>query len=123
MAFIINAIVTILLVYFGCKYAFASGMTVSHPFENGIKGQCGNDMSFLLFSVMTSMVFLGPLSLVKYAIWIGFLVLMSRRWTKKWDSVMTMYLIFILWNLYTMTYTPYPFQGWMMIVKFCLPIL
>ena len=123
MALIINAIVTILLVYFGCKYAFGSGMTVSHPFEKGIKCQCGNDMSFLLFSVMTSMVFLGPLSLVKYAIWIGFLVLMSRRWTKKWDSVMTMYLIFILWNLYTMTYTPYPFQGWMMLVKFCLPIL
>ena len=32
-------------------------------------------------------------------------------------------MIFILWNLYTLTYSHYIFQGWMMIVKFCLPIL
>ena len=123
MAFIINAIVTILLVYFGCKYAFDSGMTVSHPFEKGIKCQCGNDMSFLLFSVMTSMVFLGPLSLVKYAIWICIMAFMSLRWVKKWDSVLTMYLVFIVWNLYTLTYSNYVFQGWMMIIKFSMPIL
>lgn len=123
MALIFNAIVTILLAYFGCKYAFGSGMTVSHPFEKGIKCQCGNDMSFLLFSVMTSMVFLGPLSLVKYAIWICIMVFMSLRWVKKWDSVLTMYLVFIVWNLYTLTYSNYVFQGWMMILKFSMPIL
>ena len=36
---------------------------------------------------------------------------------------MTIYLAFIMWNLYTLTYSRYVFQGWMMIVKFCLPIL
>lgn len=123
MALIINSIIAILLIYYGWKYAFQSGLVVNHPFAPVVKCVCGKDLSFLLFSVMTSMVFLGPLSLVKYAIWICIMVFMSLRWVKKWDSVLTMYLVFIVWNLYTLTYSNYVFQGWMMILKFSIPIL
>lgn len=123
MALIINSIIAILLIYYGWKYAFCKGMVVEHPFDKGLICICSNNLSFLLFSIMTAMVFLGPLSLVKYAIWICIMVFMSFRWVKKWDSVLTMYLVFIVWNLYTLTYSNYVFQGWMMILKFSLPIL
>lgn len=123
MTLIVNAIVTLLLLYYGLKYAFGAGMTVPHPFEKEVKCTCGNDLSFMIFSVMTAMVFLGPLSLVKYAIWFVIMLCMMQRWVKKWNSVMTMYLVFVAWNLYTLTYSHYVFQGWMMIMKFSLPIL
>ena len=123
MAIVINAIITVILLYYAYKYASGGTMIIKHPFKVGEYYECNNNLSFMIFSVMTAMVFLGPLSLVKYAIWIFFMLLMSRRWVKKWDGVMTIYLIFILWNLYTLTYSHYIFQGWMMIVKFCLPIL
>ena len=123
MAIVINAIITVILLYYAYKYASGGTMIIKHPFKVGEYYECNNNLSFMIFSVMTAMVFLGPLSLVKYAIWIFFMLLMLRRWVKKWDGVMTIYLIFILWNLYTLTYSHYIFQGWMMIVKFCLPIL
>lgn len=123
MVTIFNALFAIILLYYGYKYAFVKGMVVAHPFNKGEVYMCNNDLSFMIFSVMTAMVFLGPLSLVKYGIWIGLMLMMSVRWVKKWDGVMTLYLIFIIWNLYTLTYTDYLFQGWMMIIKFCLPIL
>jgi len=123
MALFINSIVGILLIYYAWKYAFRSGMVVDHPFNQGAICICSTNLSFLLFSIMTAMVFLGPLSLVKYAIWICIMVFMSLRWVKKWDSALTMYLVFIVWNLYTLTYSNYVFQGWMMILKFSMPIL
>lgn len=123
MALVINVIAAIILLYYAYRYAFGGTMIVKHPFERGEYYECNSHLSFMLFSVLTAMVFLGPLSLVKYAIWIVFMLWMSRRWVKKWNGVMTMYLVFILWNLYTLTYSRYVFQGWMMIIKFSLPIL
>lgn len=123
MSFVINAFFAIILLIYGFKYAFGNGLEVAHPFNKKEKYRCNNDLSFMIFSVMTAMVFLGPLSLVKYGIWIFIMLVMSRRWVKKWDGVMTMYFIFIVWNLYTLSYSNYVGQGRMMIVKFCLPIL
>ena len=106
MAIVINAIITVILLYYAYKYASGGTMIIKHPFKVGEYYECNNNLSFMIFSVMTAMVFLGPLSLVKYAIWIFFMLLMSRRWVKKWDGVMTIYLIFILWNLYTLQEHP-----------------
>lgn len=123
MALAINVFFALLLIYYGFGYAFRKGMSVPHPYIKRKKIICNKDLSFMLFSVMTSMVFLGPLSLVKYGVWIVLLVMLSFKWVKKWDRVMTAYVIFILWNLFTLSYTHYVEQGWMMIIKFSLPIL
>ncbi len=123
MDIIVNGIIAVILLFYAHRYAAGYTMIVKHPFDDGKYYECNNDLSFMIFSVLTAMVFLGPLSLVKYAIWIVIMLWMSRRWVKKWNSVMTIYLLFILWNIYTLTYTQYMFQGWMMIIKFCLPIL
>ena len=80
MAIVINAIITVILLYYAYKYASGGTMIIKHPFKVGEYYECNNNLSFMIFSVMTAMVFLGPLSLVKYAIWIFFMLLMSRRW-------------------------------------------
>ena len=79
MAIVINAIITVILLYYAYKYASGGTMIIKHPFKVGEYYECNNNLSFMIFSVMTAMVFLGPLSLVKYAIWIFFMLLMSRQ--------------------------------------------
>lgn len=98
-------------------------MKVTHPFKAGEQYVCNNNLSFMIFSVMSAMVFLGPLSLAKYGLWIICMGVMMIHWQKKWNWPMTLYLVFILWNVYTLTYTTHLHQGLMMIIKFSLPIL
>ena len=66
MAIVINAIITVILLYYAYKYASGGTMIIKHPFKVGEYYECNNNLSFMIFSVMTAMVFLGPLSLVKY---------------------------------------------------------
>ena len=68
MAIVINAIITVILLYYAYKYASGGTMIIKHPFKVGEYYECNNNLSFMIFSEMTAMVFLGPLSLVKYAI-------------------------------------------------------
>lgn len=71
------------------------------------------------------MLFLGPLSLFKYVVWIVLLLSIIYRggFRFRFNIVLGAYSLFVLWNLYTMTYTSSPSQGWMMLLKFCIPYL
>ena len=125
MEIIINSIVGLVAFFYAYRYAFDKPMVVKVPWAKGWVYECNSNLSFLIYSILTAMLFLGPLSLVKYAVWIVILVLLMMRHRFSWrhNKILGAYTLFLLWNLYTMTYTPYPEQGWMMIVKFCLPYL
>lgn len=125
MSLIINLIVGLIAFYFAYMYATRKPMLVKVPWYEGWKYECNQPLSFLIYSILTTMLFLGPLSLVKYGVWIVILLLMMYRgaFRYRFNMVLGAYTLFVLWNLYTMTYTPYPGQGWMMILKFCLPYL
>ena len=125
MSLIINLIVGLIAFYFAYMYATRKPMLVEVPWYKGWKYECNQPLSFLIYSILTAMLFLGPLSLVKYGVWIVLLLLMMYRgaFRYRFNMVLGAYTLFVLWNLYTMTYTPYPEQGWMMILKFCLPYL
>lgn len=125
MSLIINLIVGLIAFYFAYMYATRKPMLVKVPWYEGWKYECNQPLSFLIYSILTAMLFLGPLSLVKYGVWIVILLLMMYRgaFRYRFNMVLGAYTLFVLWNLYTMTYTPYPEQGWMMILKFCLPYL
>ena len=123
MAIVINAIITVILLYYAYKYASGGTMIIKHPFKVGEYYECNNNLSFMIFSVMTAMVFLGTTITGEICYMDILHVVDVTPMGQEMDGVMTIYLIFILWNLYTLTYSHYIFQGWMMIVKFCLPIL
>ncbi len=125
MSFVINIIAALIVFYYAYRFALSKLMVVKLPWDKGWVYDCNQDLSFLIYSILTAMVFLGPFSLVKYGVWIVLILLMMYRHNFSWrhNKIMVAYTLFVVWNLYTMTYTTYPEQGWMMIIKFCLPYL
>lgn len=121
LCYIVGAIVFIL----AYVYAFQKPMLVSYPFLTREEQYLANqNLSFLLFSMATSMVFLGPLSLAKYGVWIVILVvLVFYRFEKRTCPALNFYFIFLLWCVFAMTYADNKMQAVNMLIKYNLPIL
>lgn len=83
------------------------------------------NMYFVIFTVCTAPIFLGSLSLLKYGLWFitVLLLLFLGKVRIKFEATTIMYSIFFLWLCYTMTYTPVPRDGVMMLIKYSLPML
>lgn len=125
MALIINLVVGLIAFYFAYRFALNKQMVVTLPWDKRYEYVCNQNLSFLIYSILTALLFLGPLSLFKYVVWIVLLLSIIYRggFRFRFNIVLGAYSLFVLWNLYTMTYTLYPGQGWMMLLKFCLPYL
>lgn len=82
------------------------------------------NMYFAIFTICTAPVFLGPMSLLKYGLWIGFIVwlLFSNRVRMVMEPTIVAYVIFFLWLVYATTYSPVPRDAMMMLVKYFLPL-
>lgn len=121
LCYIVGAIVFI----YAYMYAFHRLMLVSYPvLMKGEQYLANQNLSFLLFSIATSMVFLGPLSLVKYGVWITILVfLFFNRFEKRSCYALNFYFLFLLWCTFAMTYADDRMQSVNMLIKYILPIL
>lgn len=82
------------------------------------------NMYFGLFTICTAPIFLGPMSLLKYGLWIGFIVwlLFSNKVRMVMERTIVVYVIFFLWLVYATTYSPVPRDAMMMLVKYFLPL-
>ena len=83
------------------------------------------NMYFAIFTVCTAPIFLASLSLLKYGLWFGvilWLVFISRI-RMKLETVMWLYLVFFFWLCLTMTWTTTPRDGYMMLIKYFIPVL
>ena len=83
------------------------------------------NMYFTIFTICTAPVFLGSLSLFKYALW--FLLILALIFTRviriRWEWMTITYALFFAWLCVTMTYTSAPMDGAMMLIKYSLPML
>lgn len=83
------------------------------------------NMYFTIFTICTAPIFLGAFSLYKYALW--FLLILALIFTRviriRWEWMSIMYALFFAWLCVTMTYTPVPMDGAMMLIKYSLPML
>lgn len=83
------------------------------------------NMYFTIFTICTAPIFLGALSLYKYALW--FLLILALIFTRgiriRWEWMTITYALFFAWLCVTMTYTPVPRDGAMMLIKYSLPML
>ena len=83
------------------------------------------NMYFTIFTICTAPIFLGAFSLYKYALW--FLLILALIFTRviriRWEWMTITYALFFAWLCVTMTYTPVPRDGAMMLIKFALPML
>lgn len=125
METIINAIAAILIVF--CIFRIYKGSQfslVKHPLIENEQIYVVNHMNFAIFGVYTAMFFLGPFSELKYVIWIlTFMILLfSSSFRVIWDGVMFWYLLFLLWCVFTLTYSEDTTQGGAILLKYFLPI-
>lgn len=126
MPLIINAIAGIILLYYAIRiYSTQHLLTVKNPCNGNQKITVNRNLHFLLFSIATAMVFLGPLSLVKYIFWILILGILcfTRSFVLRIDGIVGCYLMFVLWAVFSMTYSSEQYQGLMLIIKYILPLL
>ena len=83
------------------------------------------NMYFTIFTICTAPIFLHGMSLIKYALW--FLLILALIFTRviriRWEWMTITYALFFAWLCVTMTYTPVPRDGAMMLVKYALPML
>ena len=126
MAFVINLIAGLLLFLYPYKF-YGSGDIVSirHPFYPQKLLFVNPELCFLLYSILTAMVFLGPFSLFKYAYWIIFLIVLSlNRLDIKFGAIVWAYLAFLAWAVISAVFfSTVKFQALMMVIKYFLPVL
>lgn len=83
------------------------------------------NMYFTIFTICTAPVFLHGISLLKYGLWFTTIIVLvlGNKIRMKLDTVMTLYLIFFFWLMLTMTWTTAPRDGWMMLIKYFIPLI
>lgn len=127
MALIINLIAAIILFMIPIRmYSNRDSITATRPFDPDVTISVNFELWFLVYSIITAMVFLGPLSLVKYGYWIVFLLflLSTGRLQTKSNAIVKSYMIFIAWaTISALLYSSVKFQAIMMLIKYLLPLL
>ena len=83
------------------------------------------NMYFVIFTICTAPIFLGAISLIKYALWFVTILalLFAGKVRVKFESITMAYSIFFLWLCCTMTYTTARYDGFMLLVKYMIPML
>lgn len=83
------------------------------------------NMYFVIFTVCTGPIFLHGISLLKYGLWfVTILVLLFMGKVRlKFESITGMYSLFFLWLCYTMTYSTAAYDGFMLLIKYMIPML
>lgn len=125
MVLLLNLFVAFLIAVYAIRiYSRETLMIVSHPNSPNIACYINRDLHFLVFSIATAMIFLGPLSLVKYGFWTALMLyLMFTRFRIKIDAIVICYMLFLAWALFSLIYSSVKFQGFMLLIKYSLPLL
>lgn len=126
MALIINLIAAIVLFLIPIQaYRKGDERIVNSPFDKGKLISISYELYFLVYSVLTAMIFLGPLSLTKYAFWILFLLFLTfgQRIEIKLGAIVWSYILFVLWAVISaVLFSSVKFQALMMLIKYALPL-
>lgn len=84
-------------------------------------------MFYITFIVVSAPLFLGNLSLIKYFVF--FLISVYYILNYKFNNllrggpIVISYMLFLLWLIVTWVYSPYPYYGFLNIVKYSLPLV
>ncbi|MDE6231014.1 MAG: O-antigen ligase family protein [Muribaculaceae bacterium] len=123
MVEIINIIALVALVL-GTLITLSGYKVVNSPIVEGEKIKVFPLTRFLTFSVMTSVIFLGPFSMLKYLWWILVLAFLClTRFRFKVNGIIITYCAFILWAVISAIFVaPYKGPAINMVIKYTLPL-
>lgn len=87
--------------------------------------QINRVMTYLIFVVCTAPFFLGQFSLLKYGTYfITLLILIGKGVIlRKSNIIITCYIFFLLWLLFTATWSPSIYDAAMLMIKYTIPLL
>lgn len=107
-------------IYFTEKKRFRTVM-----YNKGEYYLLSRNMYFTILTVCTGPLFVRSFPLLKYGLWFAliFYLLFARRVRIKIESVIIAYLLFYLWLCISMTYTSAPRDGFMLLIKYIIPVL
>lgn len=124
MTILLNLLFTMWFVYYSFRiYNRQNLLCIQNPCENE-PYPINRNLHFLLFSIATAMLFLGSFSLVKYAYSIILLLFIAlTSFQLKFEKIICIYLLFLLWCCFSLLNSLDKVQGVMMLVKYSLPLL
>lgn len=126
MALLINIVAAIVLFLIPIQeYNKGSYKIVPNPFYKERHILISFNLYFLVYSIMTAMIFLGPLSLIKYVYWIAFLLilLLSGRIEVRLGGIVSSYILFLIWSVISaVLFSSVKFQALMMLIKYTIPL-
>ena len=124
MTILLNLLFTIWFVYYSFRiYNRQNLLCIQNPCKNELY-PINRNLHFLLFSVATAMLFLGSFSLVKYAYSIILLLFIAlTSFQLKFEKIIYIYLLFLLWCCFSLLNSLDKVQGIMMLIKYSLPLL
>lgn len=125
MVLLLNIIVAVIIAIYAIGiYGSGNQKVVRHPVATDSYCLLDRNLHFLIFCIATAMIFLGPLSLVKYGFWIVLMLFLAfTRFKIKIDAIVVCYMLFLAWAVYSLFCSSVKFQGLMMLIKFALPLL
>lgn len=124
MSIIINLIVGIIFVAMSFIIYSGQRQCIAHPVYTDKQCLINKNLSYLVFCIATSMVFLGPFSLVKYGFWILFMAYLAlKKFELKIDVIVKSYLLFLGWLTIMFIVSSAKFTGLMVLIKYALPLL
>lgn len=123
MVSILNYLVAFLLVIW-TLVSLSGYKVIKDPFDPIARIRIAPLTRFLTMSGMTAVVFLGPISIVKYGWWIILLIILGFKDFKyKINWVIVSYLLFLAWALYSAVFiAPYKGAAFNMLIKYALPL-
>ena len=126
MALIINVVAAIILFLIPIQeYRKGTDKIVPDPFDEERQISISFNLYFLVYSILTAMIFLGPLSLIKYVYWIAFLLilLLSGRIEIRLGGIVSSYILFLIWSVISAALlSSVKFQALMMLIKYMIPL-
>lgn len=124
MTILLNLLFTIWFVYYSFRiYNRQNLLCIQNPCRNE-PYPINRNLHFLLFSVATAMLFLGSFSLVKYAYSIILLLFIAlTSFQLKFEKIVCVYIVFLLWCCFSLLNSIDKVQGIMMLIKYSLPLL
>lgn len=125
MALVINLIAAIILFLIPIQAYQTGNRIVTNPFDKDGQIVISFELYFLVYSVLTAMIFLGSLSLMKYAFWILFLLFLviSHRIEIKLGGIVWTYILFLIYAVISvLIFSTAKFQALMLLIKYALPL-
>ena len=125
MQTILSLLIFVALAYWVWQIYFGKKKLRLVEYSKGEHYLLSQYMYFVIFTVCTGPLFLHGISLLKYGLWfVTILVLLFVGKVRlKFESITGMYAVFYLWLCYTMTYTTATYDGFMLLIKYMIPIL